>query len=87
MYLFLLVEYSVSTIGIVVFRLVFRNTFLTLVKVGEGSQRKRTLLVGAGRAGRIIIKEVNNAALRDEVAQQYDIVGIVDDPQKIVIME
>ncbi|MEE0266092.1 MAG: nucleoside-diphosphate sugar epimerase/dehydratase [Acutalibacteraceae bacterium] len=82
-YLFLVVEYFISTIGIISFRLIFRKTFLTLVKVGEVTARKRTLLVGAGRAGRIILKEVNNAALRDEVAQQYDIVGIVDDNKSL----
>ncbi|MEE1125495.1 MAG: nucleoside-diphosphate sugar epimerase/dehydratase [Acutalibacteraceae bacterium] len=78
-YVFLLVELIISTVGIVTFRLVFRTTFLTLVKVGESTARKRTLLVGAGRAGKIILKEVNNASLSDEVAQQYDIIGIVDD--------
>ena len=78
-YIFLLVEYIISTISIVVFRLAFRKTFLTLVKVGESTARKRALLVGAGRAGRIILKEVNNASLSDEVAHQYDIIGIVDD--------
>ncbi len=82
-YLFLTVEYIISTIGIIVFRLAFRKTFLTLVKVGEVTPRKRTLLVGAGRAGRIILKEVNNATLEDEVAQQYDIVGIVDDNKSL----
>ncbi len=82
-YLFLLVEYFVSTIGIIAFRLAFRKTFLTLVKVGEITPRKRTLLVGAGRAGRIILKEVSNAALKDEVANQYDIIGIVDDNKSL----
>lgn len=82
-YLFLVVEYFISTIGIISFRLIFRKTFLTLVKVGEVTARKRTLLVGAGRAGRIILKEVNNAYLKNEVAQQYDIVGIVDDNKSL----
>ena len=45
--------------------------------------KKRTLLVGAGRAGRIILKEVNNASSRDEVAQLYDIIGIVDDDKTL----
>lgn len=82
-YVFLLVEYIISTAGIIAFRLVFRKTFLTLVKAGETTTRKRTLLVGAGRAGRIILKEVNNANLSDEVAQQYDIIGIVDDKKEL----
>lgn len=82
-YIFLLMEYVISTVGIVAFRLVFRKTFLTLVKAGESSARNRTLLVGAGRAGKIILKEVKNAYLSDEIAQQYDIIGIVDDDKKL----
>ncbi len=82
-YVFLILEYIVATTGIVAFRLAFRKTFLTLVKVGESEARKRTLLVGAGRAGKIILKEVNNASLSDEIAQQYDIIGIVDDNKSL----
>lgn len=78
-YLFLVFEYIFSLIGIVSFRLIFRTTFLTLVDIGERSYKKRTLVVGAGRAGKIIIKEILNASEDDEVARQYYIVGVVDD--------
>ena len=78
-YLFFVFEYVFSVTGVIFFRLIFRRTFLTLVEAGENSYRKRTLLVGAGRAGRIIIKEIQNASESDELARQYHIVGIVDD--------
>ena len=82
-YLFLILEYIISTICIIAFRLAFRTTFLTLVKVGEVNAGKRTLLVGAGRAGKIILKEVSNATLNGEIAQQYNIIGIVDDNKEL----
>lgn len=82
-YIFLAFEYVISTTGIMLFRFAFRKTFLTLVRVGESNSRKRALLVGAGRAGKIIIKEVMNASESDEVAGQYNIVGIVDDNKKL----
>lgn len=82
-YLFVLFEYLFSVTGVISFRLIFRTTFLTLVEVGENMHRKRTLLVGAGRAGKIIIKEIMNASETDEVAKQYHIVGIVDDNKEL----
>ncbi len=82
-YLFVLFEYLLSVTGVISFRLIFRTTFLTLVEVGENMHRKRTLLVGAGRAGKIIIKEIMNASETDEVAKQYHIVGIVDDNKEL----
>lgn len=78
-YIFFIIEYIFSVIGVIFFRLAFRKTFLTLVEAGENLYRKRTLLVGAGRAGKIIIKEIMNASESDEIARQYHIIGIVDD--------
>lgn len=82
-YIFLIIEYIIATLGVIVFRLAFRKTFLTLVEAGEKIHKTRTLLVGAGRAGRIIIKEVNNAAEENQTAQMYDIIGIVDDNTRL----
>ena len=52
-YIFFIIEYIFSVLGVIFFRLAFRKTFLTLVEAGENLYRKRTLLVGAGRAGKI----------------------------------
>lgn len=78
-FIFWIMEYVFSVAGVMIFRLAFRKTFLTLVKVGEDSYRKRTLVIGAGRAGKIIIKEITDASENDENARQYKIVGVVDD--------
>ena len=82
-YCFVFWEYLFSVIGVMSFRLIFRKTFLKLLEVGENMHRKRTLLVGAGRAGRIIIKEIMNASETDEIAKQYHIIGIVDDNKEL----
>ncbi|MEE0930999.1 MAG: nucleoside-diphosphate sugar epimerase/dehydratase [Acutalibacteraceae bacterium] len=82
-FIFWIMEYIFSVAGVMVFRLAFRKTFLTLVKVGEDSYRKRTLVIGAGRAGKIIIKEIANASENDENARQYKIIGVVDDNPKL----
>ncbi|MEE1154946.1 MAG: nucleoside-diphosphate sugar epimerase/dehydratase [Acutalibacteraceae bacterium] len=78
-YVFLLLEYVISTVGIIGFRLLFRNAFLTLVRAGEQNAKKRTLVVGAGHAGKIIVKEIVNASEGHGGAHEYDIIGIVDD--------
>ena len=82
-FIFWIMEYIFSVAGVMVFRLAFRKTFLTLVKVGEDSYRKRTLVIGEGRAGKIIIKEIANASENDENARQYKIIGVVDDNPKL----
>ncbi|MEF2920456.1 MAG: nucleoside-diphosphate sugar epimerase/dehydratase [Acutalibacteraceae bacterium] len=83
-YAFLAVEYLISTIGIISFRLFFRNAFLTLVRAGEQNPKKRTLVVGAGRAGQIIIKEVMSDSIGYKSAQEYDIIGVVDDNLSLI---
>ncbi|MBQ3329603.1 MAG: polysaccharide biosynthesis protein [Ruminococcus sp.] len=50
--------------GIALFRLILRNTVITLIRAGEESRNEeldRTLIVGAGQAARMIIQEINNA--------------------------
>ncbi len=47
-----------STTGIVLFRVLFRRTFLVLTARKTASGRKRTLIVGAGQAGRVLIGEM-----------------------------
>ena len=83
LYWFIAVEFLLACTGVILFRLIFRRTFLTIVKAGESAGKSRTLLVGAGKAGKIIIKEVNDAAQANEAAQVYNIVGIVDDNPRL----
>ena len=48
--------------SILVFRLVFKRTFIRLVNVGISDDRERVLIVGAGMASQMILREIRNAA-------------------------
>lgn len=59
---FTLLYFFVATVGVCLFRFLFRKTFLDLTKAGrEEGKTERTLIVGAGRAGRMILQEILNA--------------------------
>ena len=67
--------------GIVVFRLVFRHTFLILTDAGRVESRKRLLIVGAGSGCELILKEIQRSCLDPEKTPPipYDPICIVDD--------
>lgn len=59
---FLITYFLVATVGVCLFRFVFRKTFLDLTKAGrEEGIFERTLIVGAGRAGQMILQEILNS--------------------------
>lgn len=59
---FLITYFLVATIGVCLFRFIFRKTFLDLTKAGrEEGIFERTLIVGAGRAGQMILLEILNS--------------------------
>lgn len=59
---FLITYFLVATVGVCLFRFVFRKTFLDLTKAGrEEGIFERTLIVGAGRAGQMILQEIMNS--------------------------
>lgn len=79
-YGFLLLTTCGSTVGIILFRLLFRKTFLKLVKVGQDEAKKRTLLVGGGQACKMLIKEITSDQNSPESPRnQYQPICIVDD--------
>jgi len=48
-----------TILGICLFRYIFRDAFVTLVEVGrKEANRKRTMIIGAGDAGRMLISEI-----------------------------
>lgn len=60
--IFLITYFLVATVGVCLFRFVFRKTFLDLTKAGrEEGIFERTLIVGAGRAGQMILQEILNS--------------------------
>ena len=53
---------TVSFIGICLFRYLFKTTFIELVECGrKGSKCKRTMIIGAGQACKMLINEIHNA--------------------------
>lgn len=60
--IFLITYFLVATVGVCLFRFIFRKTFLDLTKAGrEEGIFERTLIVGAGRAGQMILQEIMNS--------------------------
>lgn len=55
------IYFVVATAGVLLFRLVFKRTFLDLTEVGRAEAYERTLIVGAGMAGQMILTEIQNA--------------------------
>lgn len=80
---FVLLTFIIVTTGVTVFRFCFRRTFLVLTDHGQIEMKKRTMIVGAGEACRIILREIESARLdQNNPSNQYLPVGIVDDDPK-----
>ncbi len=82
-YSFCIMSFIIITIGITAFRFCFRRTFLLLTDHGQIEMKKRTMIVGAGEACRIILREIESARLdQNNPSNQYLPIGIVDDDPK-----
>lgn len=80
---FTILSFIIITAGIIAFRFCFRRTFLLLTDHGQIEMKKRTMIVGAGEACRIILREIESARLDpNNPSNQYLPVGIVDDDPK-----
>ncbi|MEE0873206.1 MAG: nucleoside-diphosphate sugar epimerase/dehydratase [Ruminococcus sp.] len=58
---FVLLYFITATVGVLLFRFLFKQTFLTLTESGGLEPAERTLIVGAGNAARMILTEIENA--------------------------
>ncbi len=77
---YILVSFGIGTLGIVMFRFIFRKTFLTIAVDGKKYQKQRTMIIGAGKACRMILEEIKNAATDpNNPAHKYEPVCLVDD--------
>lgn len=65
--IFCIVYFAIALVGILAFRFVFRKAFLDLTEAGRAEGGERTLIVGAGNAGRMIIREIHNANEQNDV--------------------
>ena len=81
--LFLTVQAAIALVGVCMFRLLFKETFVTFSKSKTDGSRKRTMIVGAGQTCRMILTEIENAKKSpyedDKVSAVYDPVCIIDD--------
>lgn len=83
--IFVLVYFAIALIGILLFRFIFKKAFLDLTEVGRVEVAERTLIVGAGKAGKMVLTEIQNAKY-DEDSPARDLVPVCfvdDDPTKL----
>ena len=52
----------IATLGILLFRALFKRTFIELVDVGREENYERTLIVGAGNASKMLLTDISNAS-------------------------
>lgn len=88
--IYTVIHFVVSTLGICLFRFIFKCTFIELVDSGKkNSGYKRTMIIGGGQAGKMLLKEIHNAnnaknfANENSSAMFNPICIIDDDHQKI----
>lgn len=65
--IFCAVYFAIALVGILAFRFIFRKAFLDLTEAGRAEGGERALIVGAGNAGRMIVREIHNAKEQSEV--------------------
>ena len=77
---FILLTFGIGTVGIMFFRFIFRQTFLTLAVDGKKYAKQRTMIIGAGKACHMILKEIKNAQTDPKnPAHKYEPVCLIDD--------
>lgn len=76
----LIVYWLISTIFILLFRFMFRKTFLNIEGSAKSENLERTLIVGAGKAGKMILTEIQNSKYDDDNPSKDLLpIGFVDD--------
>ena len=55
---YILISFFIGTAGIILFRFIFRQTFLTITVDGKKYRKQRTMIIGAGQARQMILKEI-----------------------------
>lgn len=81
-FLFIALYALLATGGVLLFRFIFKRTFLDLTEFGRADNCERTLIVGAGNAGRMVLTEIQNAIYdENSPARNLMAVGFVDDDE------
>ncbi len=60
-WVFYVVNFIVATGSIILFRFIFKHTFMDLIEFGRSENYERTLIVGAGQAAKMILTDISNA--------------------------
>lgn len=84
---FTIVTAIVATVGVCLFRYIFKGTFVSLVGAGLAEARKkRTMIIGAGKACKVLLSEIHRLESPEEkgalgAAENYTInpVCLIDD--------
>ena len=80
---------ALSIVGICLFRLIFKRTFIDLTTAGRHEARyRRTMIIGGGQACRMLLSEIRNAQSSphtgDKSTAVFDPVCILDDDRSKV---
>ncbi|MBO4877205.1 MAG: polysaccharide biosynthesis protein [Ruminococcus sp.] len=81
---FIILHTAIIIIGICLFRYIFKTTFIDLTRVGrDQSKYKRTMMIGGGKACRMLLNEIHNAQTspytEDKASAMFEPVCIIDD--------
>ncbi|MBR1731338.1 MAG: polysaccharide biosynthesis protein [Ruminococcus sp.] len=78
--LFFLINAVIITALAILFRMIFRKTFMVLTNAGRDNNTERTLIIGAGRAAAMILSELEGAQYdSDNSLSEMEPVGLIDD--------
>ena len=83
--LFFVLYFLITATAILGFRFAFKSTFLQLTRTGKQENLQRTLIVGAGNAGRLILHEIRNAQKdsKNPSSSLMPVCLVDDDPNKL----
>ena len=86
---FMFSYFAVSLIGVCMFRAVFRCAFIEVTDICKHSPKfKRTMIIGGGTAGKMLLTEIENAHYSpnkaDKVSAKYKPICIIDDDRRKV---
>ncbi len=60
-WMFYIINFVISSGGIILFRYIFKRTFMDLTEVGRSENYERTLIIGAGQAAKMILTDISSA--------------------------
>ena len=82
--LYTLLHALITVVGISLFRYLFKDAFISLVETGmQEAKLKRTMIIGAGRACRLILSELRNSDAENRNKSDFNPVCIIDDDSTV----